>query len=653
MKKTASVFASGQLSVGCNYWASHAGTAMWSDWQPREVQKDLASLARQGLQVLRVFPMWPDFQPLTLLRTARATPVEFRFGEEPLPDDEWGRAGVSRSAMEHFRFLADCAAEQDLHLVIGLITGWMSGRLFVPPAFDGLDPITNPMVVQWQLRFVREFVKEFKDHPAILAWDLGNECNCMGHATAEQSWVWTAGVVSTIRSIDPTRPVISGMHSLSADPWAAWNLEDQGELTDFLTTHPYPPFTPHCDVDPVNTVRSILHATAESTLYSDIGGKPCLVEEVGTLGPMFADRQVAASFSRSGLWSAWAHDHRAFIWWCAYDQSHLDAAPYDWFTVERELGLCTARREPKPVIHEFQSFRRFLEKLSMGPLPPRRREAVCVLTRDQDQWGTAYMTFVLAKLAGFELTFVAPHQPAPDAELYLVPSLRGHRPIPRRRFQAILDRVRAGATLYLSLDDGLPDGLEALAGVEVIHRSRREGALNLTGEDLPEIPLSTPFRLTLRATRAEVLAAESDGNPLFTRAALGRGWVYFLAGSPEKALLGRPGAFAPEAAPVWNLYRQVAKKALHGRVIQSRTAAQLGVTEHPVDSRHRIAVAINYQPDGCDVELGLAKGWNIRRVIRNRGGKPEIKSVNPAGTWTGHVPGNDGLILELTKDRRA
>lgn len=657
MKKTTSVFASGQFSVGCNYWASHAGTAMWSDWRPHEVQKDLAGLARNGLQVLRVFPLWPDFQPLTLLRAAHANPVEFRFGEETLPDDELGQAGVSRSALEHFRFMADCAAEQNLHLVVGLITGFMSGRLFVPPAFEGLDPITNPMVVQWELRFVREFVRYFKDHPAILAWDLGNECNNMGtQTTSEQAWIWTSGIVNTIRSIDSTRPVISGMHCLPTDLRSAWNLGDQGELTDFLTTHPYPPFTPHCDVDPVNTVRSILHATAESTLYADVGGKPCLVEEIGTLGPMFADRQVAANFGRSALWSAWAHDHRSFIWWCAYDQSHLDAAPYDWFTVERELGLCTTRREPKPVIREFQSFRRFLSALPLGSLPPRRREAVCVLTRDQDQWGTAYMAFVLAKLAGFDLTFIAPHQPAPDAELYLMPALRGHRSISRHRFQAILERVRAGATLYLSLDDGLPDGLEALAGVEVIHRSRREEGhlcLDGVGVGLPSIPLETPFRLTLRATRAEVLAAEPDGNPLYTRAPLGRGWVYFLAGSPEKALMKRPDAFTPEAVPVWNLYRQMAGKALRGRVIQSRTAAHIGMTEHAIDSRHRIAVAINYQPEGRDVELGLAKGWKIRRVIRNRAGKPDITVVNQAEKWTGFVSGNDGLILELTKEDRA
>ena len=51
----------GAFVVGCNYWASHAGTAMWSRWRPGVVAADLRRLARAGLQVLRVFPLWPDF----------------------------------------------------------------------------------------------------------------------------------------------------------------------------------------------------------------------------------------------------------------------------------------------------------------------------------------------------------------------------------------------------------------------------------------------------------------------------------------------------------------------------------------------------------------------------------------------------------------
>ncbi len=73
----------GAFVVGCNYWASHAGTAMWRDWREEVVERDLARLASAGLQVLRVFPLWPDFQPITELAGVNGKPVEMRHGEDP------------------------------------------------------------------------------------------------------------------------------------------------------------------------------------------------------------------------------------------------------------------------------------------------------------------------------------------------------------------------------------------------------------------------------------------------------------------------------------------------------------------------------------------------------------------------------------------
>jgi hypothetical protein len=35
-----------------------------------------------------------------------------------------------------FREMCALAEKHDLKLVVGLITGWMSGRLFVPPALE-------------------------------------------------------------------------------------------------------------------------------------------------------------------------------------------------------------------------------------------------------------------------------------------------------------------------------------------------------------------------------------------------------------------------------------------------------------------------------------------------------------------------------------
>jgi len=194
--------ARGSFVLGANYWASHAGTAMWRDWRPEVVADDLRRLSEAGLQVLRVFPLWPDFQPIHLLRGGGGQPVEVRFGELPLPDDASGQAGLSAEMMGRFRIFLDLAQQHGLAFDIGLLTGWMSGRLHVPPALEGRNVLTDPFAIRWSVRFVRQFVRTFRDHPAVAAWDLGNECNCMGQANRDER---TAG---PRRSSTPSAPRI-------------------------------------------------------------------------------------------------------------------------------------------------------------------------------------------------------------------------------------------------------------------------------------------------------------------------------------------------------------------------------------------------------------------------------------------------------------
>jgi endo-1,4-beta-mannosidase len=58
----------------------------------------------------------------------------------------------------------------------------------------------------WQVRFVNYFVKQFKNSDSILAWEPGNECNCMGSANRHQAWVWMSSITHAIRATDSTRP---------------------------------------------------------------------------------------------------------------------------------------------------------------------------------------------------------------------------------------------------------------------------------------------------------------------------------------------------------------------------------------------------------------------------------------------------------------
>lgn len=235
------MFESGTFFTGCNYWASHAGTNMWNNWRADVIEEDFKKLAEAEVRVLRIFPLWSDFQPLRMHYAGGCTEKEIRFREEPLAHTPEGKAGVDPVMIEHFQEFCDLAAKYELKLIVGLVTGWMSGRMHMPEAFAGKEMLTDPLVMRWQVRFVRYMVHRFKAHPAIQAWDLGNECNCMGNATHDEAYVWAHAITSTIKLEDPTRPVVSGMHGLS--PTGVWSPEDQGEILDILCTHPYPIFT--------------------------------------------------------------------------------------------------------------------------------------------------------------------------------------------------------------------------------------------------------------------------------------------------------------------------------------------------------------------------------------------------------------------------
>ena len=51
------LFTCGKFVTGCNYWASHAGMYMWRNWDGEQVEKDLAALKENGVDVMRVFPL--------------------------------------------------------------------------------------------------------------------------------------------------------------------------------------------------------------------------------------------------------------------------------------------------------------------------------------------------------------------------------------------------------------------------------------------------------------------------------------------------------------------------------------------------------------------------------------------------------------------
>ncbi|MBQ5748542.1 MAG: cellulase family glycosylhydrolase [Oscillospiraceae bacterium] len=514
----------------------------------------------------------------------------------------------SRRIRSRFSEFLDLCDQYHVKLIVGLITGWMSGGLFIPSALYNKNMITDPVALYFQQLFIKGFVGRFKDRKSIYAWDLGNECTNLARTEDRFAAVsWAAAIANAIRAADPSRPVVSGMHNLKLE--GVWLIQDQAEFTDILTTHPYPFWCRHTTVDATLSYRTTMHAAAETKWYADIGGKPCLAEEIGTMGPMVCSDEKAADFFRLNLFSLWANGSPGVLWWCNNDQNMLRTFPYTLQMAERELGLIDSNHEPKPVLCEMQKFADFLACHPID-LPKAKEHGVCLLTAGQDQWGTAYMTYALAKAVGLNLKFCyAAEQELPESDLYLVPSVEGQSPFSKDTYEQIKQKVYAGADVYLSAGKVFLEGFEAFVGVKVIdsYAYGENSTVNLDGKKLP---FCRPFTRKCVATTAEVLAFDESGNPCVTVNRYGKGRVYFVDAPIEMNLTGMHDGFG---GAYERLYQTVFED--HIRALPVRLEAEGVVFTLHEDENGTYLVAINHSDTEKLLNIDWKGNYEIAEVL--------------------------------------
>ena len=581
--------------IGCNYWASHAGIKMWQNWNAEEVTKDLDLIAEYGMKLLRVFPMWSDFQPLTQVYGWSGTPRDFMQNNYPLQNNE----ALDKVMLERFAFLCQEAEKRKLNLLVSLVTGWMSGRLFVPAALERRSLLTDAEALQWQTRYVRGFVREMRNQNAIIGWDLGNECNCLGQVkNSAEAWNWINTIASAIRLEDSSRPVISGMHGLTTNKFASWNLQDQGELLDMVTTHPYPLFTACCNNDEVNNFHSEQHASAESLLYSGISGKPCLVEEVGSLGPLVASEERDAANMRTVLYSCWANGMTGYLRWCAFDQDKLDYPPYEHLAMERELGLFKSDRTPKATAEVMKEFSQFLKKYN-GKLPSRRIDAVCFVSEREDAWKEAFGAFLLSRQANFDVAFTGAEQDLPEAERYIL-NVVGNEPISRSRYLALLEKVKNGAKLLITMSgESILSSFETISGVKLDARYQKNGSNRVKFKE-KEIICNYNVLSIAKTGQANIITEDENGNLMMSVYPYGKGEVYFVNSAIERQE-AESGSDNFDN-PLYLFYEEFAIRSGIKRNIATNSLS-IGITEHILPEGRLMALLINYAPHEITTEV--------------------------------------------------
>ena len=601
--------------IGCNYWDREHGTDMWRCFDEAVIREDIAMLAKTGVKVIRAFPNWRDFQPLMHLYAWRGEEREYRdYEEQPLASE----TAVNEEQIAHFRTFADICDQEGILLIVSVVTGWMSGRLFLPHALDGKNPISDPEVLMWTARFIKGFVEGVKDCKNIIMWDLGNECNCLGVAKNRyEAYTWTAFVRNAIFAADQSRPISSGMHGLETGN-GVWTIRDQGELTDYICTHPYVSVTINNDIEPMNRLRTTLLPSAQCVYYSDLSGKPAILQEQGGFSAAIGSKEMNAQFGRINLYSAFVHGVKGWLWWCGANHSKLNIAPYTWSMMERDLGLFDEDGTPRPIARQIAKAGEVLNALPFKELPERESDALCILTGEQDHWNCAAPAFVLAKQAGLEVRFTESDRPIAEAPLYLLPCIEGWSVINRAAFDTVMARVQEGATVYFSFNGGHFFHFEEYTGL----RSKgmvKSGRNHRAKFPFGEIDYSCATEILLESVGAEVLARNEEENIVLSRFAYGKGFVYFLNMPLEYSLSSQYNAFCD--TKYYELYRLIGQERLAQKPLTTRNP-DLGLTLHPAQDGKLYAAALNYSDKETPCDFTLADGWRLTELYGKRESVP-------------------------------
>ena len=509
------------IPVGVNYWPASAGVELWPHWPAHEIRHDLDVIRSLGLNTVRFFLRWQDFEP---------RPGEY----DPL------MLGRLRNMLEWCRNAGVVAHPS-------LVVGFMSGGVFWPQWRQGRNAFADPFMVQRAAEFaaaVSRIIAPFHDN--VLAIDQGNELCCLADSSdAPPAAVieWCRIFNEGIRSTYPDALILSGNEQNQVINDTGWRLGRQPGC-DLYSMHGYPVPRWHSVgfdgmTDPL--AQSIL------PLYTQVARAfgPVFVQEFGTIATFGRDPQD--QYLRGMLPAAWEAGGNGFLWWCLRDVT-ADVHPYVKNNFESTLGLVDAQDRVKPGLGYFIEFARSLADRP-APVPARDAIGICFPCnyynrdnplnpgndpRSAGRW-LVICNYLLQRL-GHKTRIVRGDQPIdPSIRTIVNPGMF----IDAREAAALAVWVESGGRLIWHGIDPVNWGhaFMRLTGAAVVdYRACRPVTLDAFGGrwSFDHFPRSMPPQVAPRS--AIVLARDDRGLPMVLANSLGRGCVVTALPTVEEAV---------------------------------------------------------------------------------------------------------------------
>ncbi len=340
--------------LGINYWPRRSAMYMWQQFDLDEVAEDMARIKALGLDVVRFFLMWDAFQP------------------RPNAMDD--------AALRRFDAIMDRVAGAGLRAMPTLFCGHMSGVNWLPawtlerePSHgrfrtiaDGAvvdraigDFYADPELLRAQLFFARRVGERARDHPALFAWDLGNEfSNLRQPASARDAADWSARLSDALLEVSGAA-VSAGMHGEDLDHDRRLRPSSIAVPWPFATMHGYSVYSAFArdrlDANVVPFLCQLQQSfSGKRVLFTELGNPECPPGSDRVDGFACLDESELARYASAAIERLQARGALGAFWWCwaDYDPALATRPPFDRAPHELRFGVVRSDGTLKPVAQE-------------------------------------------------------------------------------------------------------------------------------------------------------------------------------------------------------------------------------------------------------------------------------------------------------------
>ncbi|MFI9306309.1 glycosyl hydrolase [Streptomyces triculaminicus] len=356
------------MRFGVNYTPTRGWFHHWLDFDLDDIRADLDSIAALGVDHIRVFPLWPLFQP--------------------------NRTLIRPRAVEQLTLLVDAAGERGLDVGVDGLQGHLSGFDFVPSwttTWHRRGLFTDPDVVEAQAAYLTTLARALADRPHFLGMTLGNEFNQFSgppHPDPDrigpaQAGRWLRRMLDACEKGAPGRAHLHASYDAAfhdgAHPFTPAHSARLGAMTA-VHSWVFNGTAQRHGPGGAATVQHAAYLVELSKAWATGPGRPVWLQEVGAPAPHIPPERAAEFTEATIAGAADCPDLWGITWWCSHD---VDRALADFPELEYGLGLFTNDRRIKPAGEAFsRGVRRWREEDPPGPAP--RRTALAVDAGDEE-----------------------------------------------------------------------------------------------------------------------------------------------------------------------------------------------------------------------------------------------------------------------------